>query len=373
MTPAVRCHVAPRPVYHDHESVLCFSTAARPGKVKVCSMSEMPSDAQPWVQDNGTSEDNRRPDSAVSEQSPAASSSPGPPSSTEEVGDQTPRPDSALVRGSTSKRRVDLTREFGRFLNAYLKSIVLLVTAAIAGVAALVCFPKDGPVAPSGGLQTVVMEAPFTPDAARVALTDDRSRNGIAVFAQVTSTTPQSARATLIFNVPGATWGGVNKCGPPPVQCLANGSQKTVLFGFNRSTKFFSAGRANYKQELRGFIPGIGYNAAWNSQYISATLPSVDVYLVKAGNLIHQDVVTSIAVRIPDADKYTWTSGTPPKVVGSYADWTFTSPPRAAQVNNGVSLPAQDSATKLVFIAGALLGIAGGALVGAIQEAVKPK
>ena len=60
--------------------------------------------------------------------------------------------------GSTLKGRVTLTRKFGGFLRAYLKSIVLLVTAAIAGIAALLCFPKDAPVAPSGGLQIVDVE-----------------------------------------------------------------------------------------------------------------------------------------------------------------------------------------------------------------------
>ena len=81
--------------------------------------------------------------------------------------------------------------------------------------------------------------------------------------------------------------------------------------------------------------------------------------------------MTSINMQIPNPDRYTWTSGTAPIDTGSYVGWHFTSTPGAAQANNGISLSAQDSATKLIFVAGALLGIAGGALVGAIQEAVK--
>lgn len=309
----------------------------------------------------------------MSEQPPAASSSPESPSSTAEVGDQAPRPDSAPVPGSTSKRRVDLIREFGRFLRAYLKSVVLLVTAVIAGVAALVCFPKDAPVAPSGGLRTISMDTPFVPYGADVTLTDDHSRNGTTVVAQVTSTTPQSARATLSINVPDSTWGGANKCGPPPARCIPAGSGKIVVYGFLRSIKHVVGAQVYYREAVRVFIPGVGYNAAWNNEYISATLPNVQVYLIKAGNYIHEDIPITMAVRIPDAGKYTWTSGAPPMVTGSYVIWLFTSPPGTAQVNNGVSLPAQDSAAKLFFVAGALLGIAGGALVGAIQEAVKPE
>lgn len=334
-------------------------------------MSELPSGTQPQAQDDDTSENKRHPDSTVSEQSLAASSSPESPSSSAAGGDQAPRPDSAQVPGSTTKRRVDLTRKSGRFLRAYLRSIVLLVTAIIAGIAAFVCFPKDGPVAPSNGLQLVNINTPFAPYTVLVSLTDDHSRNGIIVFAQVTSTTPQSARAVLGINLPDTTWGGVNKCGPSPARCIAFNGGKIVSLGFGKSTEFSPAGQAYYKEEVREFIPGVGYSTAWNSEYVSAVLPNVQVYLTHAGNFIHEDVPTTISVWIPDASRYTWTSGAAPVVAGSYAAWEFASPPGIAQVNNGISLPAQDSATKLIFVAGALLGIAGGALVGAIQEAVK--
>ena len=83
-------------------------------------MSELPSGTQPQAQDDDTSENKRHPDSTVSEQSLAASSSPESPSSSAAGGDQAPRPDSVQVPGSTTKRRVDLTRKSGRFLRAYL-------------------------------------------------------------------------------------------------------------------------------------------------------------------------------------------------------------------------------------------------------------
>jgi hypothetical protein len=335
-------------------------------------MSELlPSYTQPQAQDDGTSEDKRHPDSIMSEQSLAVSSSPESPSSTAEVGGQAPRPGGAQVSGSTSKRRVDLTRKSGRFLRVYLRSIVLLVTAAIAGIAAFVFFPKDGPVAPSGGPQSVEIDAPFIPYVVFITLTDDPSHDGTRVVAQVTTTTPQSARATLSITVPGTTWGGTNKCSPQPSRCYPLGSAKAAQFGFPGWNKFLVAGRAFYREAVQASIPGVGYNAAWNSEYVSATLPRVPVYLLKAGIFIPEDVATTIAIGIPDPHKYTWTSGSAPRATGSYVDWDFTGSPGAAQVDNGISLSAQDSATKLIFVAGALLGIAGGALVGAIQEAVR--
>ena len=105
------------------------------------------------------------------------------------------------------------------------------------------------------------------------------SHNGTKVFAQVNSTTPQSAHATLSINVPFATWGGANKCSPQPSRCIVGASEKTVLFGITKWTKY-EAGRSYYKEAVQVSIPRVGYNAAWNTEYVSATLPSAQVYLV---------------------------------------------------------------------------------------------
>ena len=135
--------------------------------------------------------------------------------------------------------------------------------------------------------------------------------------------------------------------------------------------QFLTAGQSYYREVAQEFIPDIGYNTAWNNEYVSAALPELQVYMTKGGSDVQEDLPVTMAVTIPGANKYSWTSGNIPAVDGSYVGWQFSSPPDVAQVNNGISLPAQDSATKLIFIAGALLGIAGGALVGAIQEAVR--
>ena len=42
----------------------------------------------------------------------------------------------------------------------------------------------------------------------------------------------------------------------------------------------------------------------------------------------------------------------------------------SSSVETGISLATQDRDNKLIFVAGALLGIAGGALIGAIQEII---
>lgn len=303
---------------------------------------------------------------------PHAQSSPELSTSTAKDGNQAPSPDSPPVPASASKKQVDLARRLGHFLRTYLKSMVLLVTAIIAGVAALLCFPTDAPVAPNGVLETITIDTPFVPYLVYVAMEDDHARNGITVDAEVTSASPPPAGALLGIVVPKTTWGGINKCSPMPSRCVASGDEKSVSFGFpSKPFQYVEGSHKFYRDIVDVFIPGAGFSVAWNNEYVSAILPNVQVYLSKSGNYIREDVPLTIAVRLPGAGKYTWTSGGPPLVAGSYVAWSFTSPPGSAQVNNGVSLHAQDLDTKLIFLAGALLGIAGGALVGAIQEAVK--
>ena len=65
---------------------------------------------------------------------------------------------------------------------------------------------------------------------------------------------------------------------------------RLLRLGFGKSTEFSLAGRAYYKEEVREFIPDVGSSTAWNSEYVSAVLPNVGVYLMQAGNFIHEDV-----------------------------------------------------------------------------------
>ena len=254
----------------------------------------------------------------------------------------------------------------------YLKSSVLLLTAAVAGLAALVCFPTDSPVAPRGGLQNISVDTPVVPSTVSFWLTDVRARNEIVVAAQVVTTTPQTAHSTLSIVVPGATWGGLSRCSPQPSHCVPFGSAKDFRVGLTRWTKFVIGQQTFYREFARVLVPHAGYNTSSNDEYISATLPNAEVYLQsKRAGYVRQDVPRNLTLWIPHADRYTWTSGSLPAVSGPYATWEFTTPPGSALVANGVSLPVQDADSKLLFLAGALLGVAGGAIVGAIQEAVK--
>jgi len=259
-----------------------------------------------------------------------------------------------------------------RVLRRYRKSIVLLVVAILTGVGALICFPTDSPVVADGGLRSVDLKAFFVPVNVALWLADDPARHAVVVTAEVVSNTPQRTRAALTMTVPATTWGATSRCSPQPSTCLADGASKIVNFGFAGWTKTAIGNQTLYHERVRVTIPGVGYNTAANEEYVSATLPNFEMWTYKAGaGYTRDEVPRTIALRIPGAAKYAWTSGPSPSINGGYASWLFTTPAGASTVTSGVSLAVQDTDSKLIFLAGALLGIAGGALVGAIQEAIR--
>jgi hypothetical protein len=79
------------------------------------------------------------------------------------------------------------------------------------------------------------------------------------------------------------------------------------------------------------------------------------------------------AEQVPNGSAYTWTTGATPDYVNGFDRWTATS----AGALQDTATPTLDSGTDLTvaarnanyqFIAGIVVGIAGGALVGALQE-----
>lgn len=266
-----------------------------------------------------------------------------------------------------------LRRRGRRLIHDYTKTVALLIVAIAAGLAALVCFPTDTPVAPNGRLRSIEVDATgFSPKWVYIQLTPRRSRNATEIDAEVTSDAPPSSPAVLKIEVPPMTWGKSSYCGPGASRCARQPGEKAAYFRFRKPIAFFNVAQLQYKQITHVYVPGVGYNVAKNGEYVSAILPSVQTYLTQPRQgLIHEDVDTDIAMYMLRASRYTWTLGAPPDISGGYATWSFAPAPGSEEVANGVSLSVQDEDTRLTFIAGALLGIAGAALVGAIQEAVK--
>jgi hypothetical protein len=305
----------------------------------------------------------------------AQASAPGARSSSGETGEESKVQPSPVSEGRAEPARRGKQSSVFR---TYRKTIVLSLVAILFGVGAGVIFlgASPSPVAPSGGLTSFAVGANFVPFGANLSLTDLPSRNGIDVSADLFSLSRQAHGATLTVTVPATTWGGLTACAPPPARCilgLPGSNAKNAEFNFpSKPTLYLRTPQfTEYSLTVHVAIPNVGYNAAWNSEYVAATLPEFGVNTLQYPH--GAKIPIRIFLRIPNAAKYSWTSGTSPRILGKDAAWNFDSPLGSAQVVNGVSLPEQDADTKWIFVAGALLGIAGGAFVGAIQEAVRPE
>jgi hypothetical protein len=131
-----------------------------------------------------------------------------------------------------------------------------------------------------------------------------------------------------------------------------------------------------YGQVAEVFLRGVSYNLASNGVYAAATLPDVAFIRSRSPRLFsgvgtREIIPTQIYLRPDHSTQFSWTGNPPPVVFGGNVTWTFSRPITGTALSaTGVSLSGQDAATKSTFIAGALLGIAGGALVGALQEAI---
>jgi len=118
----------------------------------------------------------------------------------------------------------------------------------------------------------------------------------------------------------------------------------------------------------------VGYSSNETTAY--AQLPLVQV---PAGNDVTAVLpFVRVTYEIPNANSYDWNTGPQPETVGTGSiAWNLTlsaaggtelqSDPVAV---GGVDEAAQQGQALMTFVAGSLLGIAGGALIGAFQEAI---
>jgi hypothetical protein len=220
---------------------------------------------------------------------------------------------------------------------------MLLAIAVVTGLAALFTFRSDSSVFPDSRLNTFLLTAfgDFVPDYVHIYLLPDPNVRGMAVHFYVVSVTDPTTRMVLSTDVSGVDY---------------------VLSPWVHY-------QSGYEKYVRFILPGVGDNESENSEFVTALLPKLEfINYASITNPGPENVQTVISVAIPDASKYNWTSGSPPAFGGILASWNFLTSPSTTTTETGVSLSVQDRNTKLVFISGALLGVAGGALVGAIQE-----
>jgi len=185
-----------------------------------------------------------------------------------------------------------------------------------------------------------------------------------------------SDQVILLYEPPGQPLIGASLIVPPGTRVLSCGHPSKCTGGPSDPvgtlvTLSFAA--SGYASVLVGDRE-VGFDSNGTTAY--AQLPLVQVPL---GNEPAAETPSvSVTYNIPNAKSYDWNTGPQPQTVGTGSiTWNllvtatsgteFQSDPVAV---GGVDDAAQQRQTLMTFVAGTLLGIAGGALIGAFQEAI---
>jgi hypothetical protein len=254
---------------------------------------------------------------------------------------------------------------------SYGRSLVLLVVAAGFGVLAVVVLVRQlsTPKAAPGSYALVVDTG--SPDLTTLNVTISRDTAGDSVFdiqaalaaPMLNGTTYYNAGPVLIdLSYPTGASGNTYTC-EPPAHCQYNKGTYLPL----RVTLADNFARIVF----RG--PPLGFD--YDDTAATAELPAVQVALDQ------QFLIGAVEVHytLPNASKYDWTTGQRPvTTTGNVLTWYLNLQSQGAASGaiyqsvassaGGVDQSALQRQQFLIFVAGALIGLAGGALIGALQE-----
>lgn len=169
---------------------------------------------------------------------------------------------------------------------------------------------------------------------------------------------------TLAGNLPpGGSFVGMSVTLPPGTTFVCSSStcnkhSRTVGLSFKRARKAIRA-KAEFPIKADSF--GVDYNGVT----ASAAIP--EIFYRGSGT-----PTLYAAYTIPSASSYDWSSYPPESVSESGAVWNegVSLGDNLARTAVGINHAAQANDNTMTFIAGALLGLAGGALLSAVQEAL---
>lgn len=279
--------------------------------------------------------------------------------------------------GSTTGRGKRLRRAMAR----YRTPLWLLALAILFGILAYRIYPEDAPGAPEDAVQGVAVLANFSPSAIAVSQTPDPAVNGftLQIILHAMGRVSHSGYVTIVL--PATAWGSPHSC-PAPAYCPPNrAGVKDATYQL--PTKWADAGSKEPtpdRYELRQTITvkDVATNVSLNAEYVAVLTPPISFQLGPAPfpnppSYPYLKLLSVYAEQVPNGGDYTWNTGATPDYVNGFDRWTSTS---AGSLQDTAS-PMLDSGTDLTvaarngdlqFIAGIVVGIAGGALVGALQE-----
>jgi hypothetical protein len=268
-----------------------------------------------------------------------------------------------------------------RVMNRYRTPLWLLALAIAFGLLAYRIYPEDAPAAPEDAVQSVAVLANFSPNAIAVSQTPDPAVNGFSLQIILHAKQPVSHSGFVTISLPSTAFGSPHSC-PRSAYCPPNrAGVKDATYTL--PTKWSDAGKTDPtpdRYELRQTITvdDVATNVSLNAEYVAVLTPPISVQLepVPFRNLPsypYLKVLSVYAEQVPNGSAYTWATGATPDYVNGFDRWTATS----AGALQDTASPTLDSGTDLTvaarngnlqFIAGIVVGIAGGALVGSLQE-----
>jgi len=271
----------------------------------------------------------------------------------------------------------------GGVLSRYRTSLWLFAITVALALLAYAIYPETAPVIPSDAVKSVAVVADFHASALNVNQVPDPRMAGftlqIVVHASAAPTASPGSRTGAVWvQLPGSAWGWKRRCPPPVVTCPHVGAGL-------RDASFWLASRWVYDPtQLQPYrwentvtftVPGVGSNVSDNDEYISVLTPPISFQFSpdpSFANLSFQPVPTLFAIRVPN-NAYTWTTGADPVYLDGFDRWSSTSSGSiqdtvSPTLVSGTDLGVLDRNGNLQFIAGIVVGVAGGTLVGSLQE-----
>jgi len=260
-------------------------------------------------------------------------------------------------------------------IGQYRTSLWLLGLAVLLGVVAYVVYPRDAPVVPDDAVQGVAVFASFTPNAINVNETPDPGVNGLTLQIVLHAASQPTHTGSVDVVLPATAWGSKGYCPESAVRCKKDtaGLKKVSYFLPQSWQDHGSTNPPADRYELRMSITvaDVGSNLGRNNEYVSVLIPPISFQPTPSLN--YTQVFTEYGEHVPDGTAYTWTTGTDPVYLDGFDRWTVASAGSiedtvSPTLNSGIDLAVQARNGNLQFIAGIVVGVAGGALVVALQE-----
>ncbi len=274
-----------------------------------------------------------------------------------------------------------------RRLTGYRVPLLLLGLAAAAGVGAKLILPSGGSVAVQGALQRITVEGPVQPTVLDITEQAANGVDGVILSVHLGRPGPSSmvGRERLIVALPSDS-SGPAPCPPEAIGCDTRNGARTAYFRFPSQAwlpRPHSLGPYSVVVSDTVTLPEVSPNLQQDAEHIAASLPPVAVIETPPDQPTPQVYSDPLPVdfgdQATDGESYSWSEGvSAPVDVGGWETWDYLSASSALGelnpvLDSGTDLTVQGRDNTSTFLAGALLGIAGGAVVAAIPELARAR